>query len=83
MKRTFVLLNSENIPQGVFTFNIGDNIIGRIRLCVSEGYDAHVEFEDKVEIGEFDYEIYFTLKIMYDEEDSFTEDFKLLRTENY
>lgn len=81
--KTFVLLNSEDIPQGVFTFNIGDNIIGRIRQCVSESYDALVEFEDKIEVGEFDYEVYFKLKIMFDEEDYFTEDFKLIRTENY
>jgi hypothetical protein len=82
MKQTFVLLNDENIPRGVFNFNLGEDITERVLLCIEEGYDCSA-YTETIEIGEFDYEIYFDVRVEFDREDYYTEQFKLISTANY
>jgi hypothetical protein len=82
MKRTFVLTNSEKIPQGVFTFELGEDITDKVILCINESYNCTTTL-DKIVVFEFDYEIDFEVRVEFDEDDFSKELFTLIRTENY
>lgn len=80
--KTFVLLNSDSIPQGVFTFELEEDITDRVILCINESYNCTTTL-GKIVVFEFDYEIDFEARVEFEKDDFYTELFTLVRTENY